>query len=202
MSRLLYFLTTFSEAALSVFGIRGAYEQPSYRVVETLSPGIEIRDYDARVAAETSMRDGEGAAFGRLFRYITGANVAGRTVAMTAPVEEHAQRIAMTVPVERSAGQGTMRFFLPAATVAAGVPAPTDASVGIVHLPAVTLGVIRYSGTASAPARASETDRLRIALTQAKRAPQGDPIYFSYDPPFTLPFLRRNEVALRLDGRS
>ena len=198
MSQIIYFLTTFSEAALSVFGIRGAYEQPRYHIVQTLSPGIEIRDYDARAAVETPMRDGEGAAFGRLFRYITGANSGAKTVAMTAPVEERSQRIAMTVPVERSAGPATMRFFLPEAVVAGGIPAPIDKDVSIVRLPAVTLGVVRYSGVASMPARAAEEGRLRTALTKAGRMPQGDPIYFSYDPPFTVPFLRRNEVALRV----
>ena len=104
----------------------------------------------------------------------------------------------MTIPVERTAGPAVMRFFVPAAVVAAGVPEPTDTDVRIVHLAAVTLGVVRYSGIATADTRAAQAARLRAALARAGRAAQGEPIAFSYDPPFALPFVRRNEIALRL----
>ncbi len=192
-------LTTFLEAALSVFGIRSAYEQPRYHVIETLSPAIEIRDYAARDAVETTTRDGEAAAFGRLFRYITGANVAGAALAMTAPVEEGPRSIAMTIPVERSAGPAVMRFFLPQDVAAAGAPVPKDKAVLIVHLPAARLGVIRFSGRATPSVRDGEAALLRTALDRAHWVPQGNPVYFSYDPPFTLPFLRRNEVAFGVE---
>ena len=186
-----------------MFGIRSAYEQPRYHVIETLSPAVEIRDYDARDAAETTTRDGEAAAFGRLFRYITGANVAGAALAMTAPVEEASpgppQPIAMTIPVERSAEPAVMRFFLPQAVVAAGAPVPKDSAVVVVHLPAARLGVIRFSGRATPSVRDGEAALLRTALDRAHWAPQGNPVYLSYDPPFTLPFLRRNEVAFRVE---
>ena len=201
MSKVLYFLATFAESGLSVFGIRGTYEQPSYRVVRTLAPDIEVRAYAPRVAVETPVGDaGDGAAFGRLFRYITGANTTGRTVPMTAPVEQSAAgtRIPMTVPVEMSGGMATMRFFLPASVVKDGPPTPTERDVSIAELPAVTLGVVRYSGVASEDARSRQAGRLRAALSQAKLVPTGEPIVFSYDPPFAIPFLRRNEVALEL----
>ncbi len=199
MSKLLYFLATFAESALSVFGVRGTYDQPHYTVVQTIARQIEIRDYAPRVAVQTAVGDGgDGAAFGRLFRYITGANVDRRTVAMTVPVAQTPRRIAMTVPVETADGQATMRFFLPDAVVVAGIPVPTDKAVQIVHLPAVTLGVLRYSGVATEAVRARQTDRLRRALAEAGRGAQGDPVMFSYDPPFAIPFLRRNEVALRV----
>ena len=198
MSKVLYFLATFGESVLSVFGIRTAYDQPSYRVVQVLEPGIEIRAYAPRVAVETPIQGpGDSAAFGRLFRYITGANTTSRTMAMTAPVEQSSQRIAMTVPVEMSGGMSVMRFFLPA-TIAADPPAPTERDVHIVRLPAVTLGVVRYSGIATTAARAMQTDRLRGALGRAGREPVGKPIMFSYDPPFAIPFVRRNEVALQV----
>jgi hypothetical protein len=197
MSKFWYYLHTLAESGLSVLGVRGMYEQPPYRVLQTIPPAVEIRAYEARTAAETnatSARDGE--AFQRLFRYITGANTKSQAIDMTAPVEQ-SQMIAMTVPVEISATQ-TMRFFLPQSVVAAGVPAPTDKLVHIVTLPPVTLGVIRFSGLATKSARDEETALLRKALSSAGKTPIGAPIYFSYDPPFTAPFLRRNEVALEL----
>ena len=197
MSKLLYFLATFGESVLSVFGIRGTYEQPPYRVTAVLEPGIEIRAYAPRVAVETPMTGaGDSAAFSRLFRYITGANTGGSIMAMTAPVEQEGRRIAMTVPVEMSGG-GTMRFFLPA-SLAAHPPAPTEGDVHLANLPAAALGVVRYSGIATVQARARQTARLRGALTRAGRPAIGEPILWSYDPPFALPFVRRNEIALQL----
>ena len=198
MSKLVYFLATFGESVLSVFGIRSTYEQPSYRVVQVVEAGVEIRAYAPRVAVETPIKGpGDSAAFGRLFRYITGANTAATTMKMTAPVEKAGQAIAMTVPVEMSGGMARMRFFLPA-SVAADAPVPTDKDVHLVSLPAVTLGVVRYSGIATEDARTRQTARLRSALTRAGRTVTGEPIMLSYDPPFALPFVRRNEVALQV----
>jgi hypothetical protein len=199
MSKFWYYLSTLGESALSIVGIRSGYAQPSYQVLQTIPPAVEIRHYDARTAAETPMGPGnDGAAFERLFRYITGANTTKTLISMTAPVEESSQMIAMTVPVEISGGAQTMRFFLPADVVKAGVPTPSDPKVHIVTLPPVTLGVIRFSGLATQAAREKETGILRLALSQAGKATEGAPIYFSYDPPFTAPFLRRNEIALEV----
>jgi hypothetical protein len=168
-------------------------------VTQQISPSIEIRHYEARMAVETAMTPGnEGEAFGRLFRYITGSNTPGKTIAMTAPVVEQPTMVAMTVPVVSSHDLRTMRFFLPQSVVAAGVPAPTDPMVHIVPVPAVTLGVIRFTGIASPQSRQKETALLRESLAQAGKSENGPPLYLSYDPPFTIPFLRRNEVAIPL----
>ena len=87
MDRVMYALVTLVEAALGIFGVRALYEQPAYTVVARLDRGVEIRSYAPRLAVETDARgQGDGDAFGRLFRYITGANRAGDRIAMTAPV--------------------------------------------------------------------------------------------------------------------
>ena len=228
MSKVLYFLATLAESGLSVFGIRTPYEQPSYKVVRDLGSAVEIRSYGPRVAVETAVTDGnQGQAFGRLFRYITGANTAGRTIDMTAPVQtgplqtgplktgplktgpvaensvrpgaggSDGQTIAMTVPVEM--GAASMRFFLPKA-VAANPPSPTDPLVRIVTLPAEDFGVIRFSGTLTQHAKDKQDAALRRVLLQAKIPPVGPASTLSYDPPFAVPFLRRNEIAVPVAG--
>ena len=209
MSKILYFLATFAESGLSVFGIRAPYEQPSYKVVRDLGSAVEIRSYAPRVAVETAIAGGnDGQAFGRLFRYITGANTAGRTISMTAPVQEApagnagdagsgGRTIAMTVPVEL--GQASMRFFLPKA-VAANPPSPTDPLVHIVTLPAQTFGVIRFSGSLTREAKEKQDATLRSVLAQAHVTPEGPSSILSYDPPFAIPFLRRNEIAVPVSG--
>ena len=202
MDRVMYALVTLAEAVLGIFGVRALYEEPAYAVVERLDRGVEIRSYAPRLAVETDARgQGDGDAFGRLFRYITGANRAGDRIAMTAPVESGgqyiAQRIAMTVPVERD-GTGTMRFFLPRAVAAAGAPAPTEPGVRLVEVPAERVAALRFSGRLTPEARAAQAGILAAVLAAAGRAPAGAPFVMGYDPPFAIPFLRRNEVAVRL----
>lgn len=196
MSKILYFLATFAELGLAVFGIRGAFATPGYTVVQQIAPDIEIRAYGPRSMVQTAMTDGgEGEAFGKLFRYITGANAGGRTIPMTVPVEQ-AARAAGTPPGPSPSGT-TMAFYLPP-DVAAHAPVPKEPGVEVVLLPAATLGVIRFSGTATEDVRARRAAQLTQALHHAGRTLRGAPMSFSYDPPFTIPALRRNEVAIEV----
>lgn len=198
MDRIAYYAITLFEAVLGVFGIRGLYEQPRYTVVEQLDRSVEIRAYDERLAVETDSRgQGDGEAFGRLFRYITGANRGGEHIAMTAPVEVGGQRIAMTVPVEQGAG-GTMRFFLPRKVARAGAPEPTEKGVRLVYIPAERMAALRFSGMSTPEARVEHERILSAVLSATSRKAEGPFVLMGYDPPFSVPFLRRNEVALRL----
>ncbi len=197
MDTFLYYALAVIESVLGVFGIRALYEQPRYAVVERLDRGVEVRAYEARLAVETDARgQADGEAFGRLFRYITGANRGGRRIAMTAPVDVGRRRIAMTVPVERSAGD-TMRFYLPRAVAAAGAPEPTEAGVRLVHIPAERMAALRFSGGATPEAR-TEQGRILGEVLAASGKATGPVAFLGYDPPFAIPFLRRNEVAVRL----
>ena len=171
MSSFFYYLGAAGDSALSVFGIRAPYEQPKYHVVGQLADGVEIRTYGQRVAVETPMRAGnDGEAFGRLFRYITGANHGDAKIAMTVPVEMAPQPIApqhlaMTVPVEMTSDQ-VMRFFLPKAVVAKGPPKPTDPLVHLVTLPPQEFAVLRFSGTV---AQENKVKRRRCGVLRQRR---------------------------------
>jgi hypothetical protein len=200
MSSFLYYLGAAGESALSVFGIRAPYDQPKYQVVGHLADGVEIRAYGQRTVVETPMRAGnDGEAFGRLFRYITGANQSDAKIAMTVPVEMAPQRIPMTVPVETT-GDQVMRFYLPKAVVAKGPPAPTDKLVHIVTLPPAEFAVLRFSGTISDESREKHEKALLAAVAGAGKHVDGAPLLLTYDPPFALPFVRRNEVAVQIGG--
>lgn len=198
MNKFIYYLVTLCESVLGVFGVRSFYDQPRYTVVERLDRGVEIRAYEPRLAVETDGRGlGDGAAFGRLFRYITGANQRGDRIAMTAPVETGGQRIAMTVPVEQGTG-GTMRFFLPHDVAEAGAPEPTEAGVRLVHVPAETIAALRFSGSIIPEVRAEQERILIEVVVAGNRKVAASPVFMGYDPPFAIPFLRRNEVAVQL----
>ena len=198
MGAFFYYLAVAVESVVSVFGVRAPYEQPPYVVVGQVADGVELRRYAPRVAVETDIISGdEGAAFGRLFRYITGANGGTSKIAMTVPVETTGERIAMTVPVEIGGGK-VMRFFLPQDVAAAGAPAPTDPAVHIATVPAQTTAVLRFSGILTADSREKHESLLLSEMKDAGRMTTGALSVLSYDPPFAIPFMRRNEIMVEL----
>ena len=195
MAKALYFLVTFLESGLSVFGIRAPFEQPPYRVVATLSSGVEVRAYGPLVAAETRA-DGNG--FGRLFAYIAGANERDQTMSMTAPVEDRGGPFGRSAAVNGApADEPVLRFILPRAASAAP-PKPKDPGVRIIELPARTVATLRFSGWLDRASIQQHAARLRSVLAAARRDTVGPVYVLGYDPPFTIPFLRRNEVAIDL----
>ncbi len=191
-------------AACSVVGVRDAPEPP-HAVVERLSETVEVRRYAPRVAAEARLGEGGGrnAAFGLLFDYISGANRPGEKIAMTAPVatDEGAggEEIAMTAPVAEDRGPDgyAMRFFLPAAyQSASAAPQPTDPRVSLVEAPEQTVAVRRFSGLRDAETIAENRRALFAALEGSGWRPTGPAESWFYDPPWTLPQARRNEIAV------
>lgn len=195
MSKVLYFLVTFLESFLSVFGIRAGTEEVPYRVESKIGSDIEIRRYGPRVAVETAIG---GDDFQRLFDYIAGGNARKQTISMTAPVEQRGGKLAPPVAAPAAGGgpaSATMRFFLPK-TVAQNPPKPDDSSVHVVNLPAQTLAVIRFSGSLDRVQTSRYAKILETELAKHDRKPEGEPFLLGYDPPFTIPFLRRNEVAV------
>ena len=192
-----------SVTACSVFGSAAAPE-PDYSV--TLSePPFEVRDYGELVVAKTPMNDGSRAAFGRLFDYISGANTGGRDIAMTAPVlntnRSDGSKIAMTAPVLQSrSGAREMLFVLPAKMTPDAAPAPTDPAVNLDTIPPRRVAVVRYSGFMASNAAAEEA-RLRDWMAGKSLKPQGAAEVAGYNPPWTLPPLRRNEVLIPVEAK-
>ncbi len=188
-------------AGCSVFGIRNE-NTPSYTVERTIESGIEVRHYGPRLAAETTVTGSETAArsqgFQRLASYIFGGNATKTSIDMTAPV---AQTIDMTAPVAQTRttdGKWRIRFFMPANYTRETLPLPTDQAVEIVVVPPETIAVLRFSGSTSAQAVHEAEDRLMTAVSAARLKTTGLPFTWFYDPPWTLPPLRRNEAAVLL----
>jgi len=194
----------------TVFGVRSGTEEPPFQSVERLRGGIEIRAYAPRLYVEAAgsqdASNPRNAAFRKLFRYIGGANDGGRKIAMTVPVEtepgagdDAGVDIDMTAPVETAETAGgamTMRFFLPERFTMETAPRPVDPGVTLGRLPAQTMAVLSFSGTTRDSAVAARKRDLARALEAAPGWRATGPIraYF-YDPPWTLPFLKRNEVV-------
>lgn len=204
--RVMALLASLTLPACTVFGIRSGTEEPRFATLATVGD-VEIRRYEARLAAETVIEGTEQharyAGFRRLAGYIFGANRAHAKIAMTAPVGQQAAgtKIAMTAPVAQEAtggGRWTIRFYMPATYTAATLPVPTDPDVRIVTVPAATYAVLRFSGVPTPHAVAAEQARLLRTLGADAWQAQGTPVAWFYDPPWTIPFLRRNEVAVEV----
>ena len=194
-------------AACSVVGVRDGTETPRYDVIGRVGD-VEIRRYAPRLAAETVV-DGEeeaarSAGFRRVAAYIFGENRAKATIAMTAPVAQSSDgsaKIAMTAPVAaQPAGDGkfVIRFFMPAEYTRDTLPEPMDDTVRIVTVPEETMAVHRFTGSRSAAAMAQARELLLRQLQDSPWRAAGEPVDWFYDPPWTLPPLRRNEVAVKV----
>jgi len=196
----------------SLFGFHGGLEQPSYEVVGHVGERIEVRRYGPRLVAETTVEAADEAtarneAFRILAAYIFGDNRPQRSVAMTSPVAvaETSESIAMTAPVT-TARAGTnrwsMRFFLPAELTRESAPEPIDPHVRIAEIPGETLAILGFSGRGRPEAVAEREVELRSRLADSQWKASGHPVALFYDPPWTIPLLRRNEVALPVAPRN
>ncbi len=190
----------------SVFGIRSGTAEPSYSLVAKTGD-LEIRRYAPRVAIETVIADDEVSAryqgFRRLAGYIFGANKTRAKIAMTAPVAQDSagvpEKIAMTAPVAENRdanGHWRIQFFAPASYRLETMPIPDDPSVEIVAVPEATYAIHRFTGDRSPRAIARETRKLLAELQGSGWKATGNPFAWFYDPPWTLPFCRRNEVGV------
>jgi hypothetical protein len=204
-------------AAVAAGPIMSRVEQPAYAVTAAAG-AIEIRDYGPMNAAEVDIRGERAAAisqgFALIAAYIFGANAPNATIAMTAPVQSQpqqptakqttAQTIAMTAPVvQQGKTEGgeviwSVRFIMPQKWTMDTLPKPKDAHVKLIHVAAKQLAVIRFSGTASDALIAEKTMALRKYVTDNKIAVVGEPVLAFYNPPWTLPLFRRNEIMLEL----
>ncbi len=195
----------------SVFGVRSGYEEPPFEVLDVVAGDVEVRRYEARLAFETEVEasDEEAArneAFRILADYIFGANAPAEQIAMTTPVEVETGSvdIDMTVPVETTArgDRMVMRFFAPSEYTRETLPKPVDPRVKIVEVPGETLATLRFTGLGGQATVEQRSDELSRALDDSAWRSTGDPVALFYDPPWTLPFLRRNEVAAPVEPAS
>jgi hypothetical protein len=203
--------------AVGAWNLRQRYatEEVPYAVVGSVD-GVELRRYPPAVLAE-AVAPSEREAFWRLFRYITGANRGADDVAITAPVRRSGESIPMTAPVavgrgrgrsvpmtapveaDERAGRVRMAFYLPAEYDVESAPHPTEGAVELVAVPERTLAVRRFSWWPTDGRVERETDRLLSTVEHADVRVAGEPFFMGYEGPGTLPFLRRNEVAVEVE---
>ena len=184
-----------------MFGIRSGTEEPRYDTLATIGK-VQIRHYAPRIAASVTVPGNEigarAAGFRRVAKYIFGANKPGSKIAMTAPVAQNSANIAMTAPVAQAASGGnwTISFYMPAEYTMETLPTPKDPGIQLQRVPACTMAVYRYSGIPGVSATTKAHDALFKGLSGTAWTVSGQPVDWFYDPPWTLPWARRNEVAV------
>ena len=162
-----------------------AYEEANYEVVKK-NKEYEIRKNSDRLVIETNSIEGNG--FRKLFNYISGNN-------------EKNQEIKMTVPVTQEIKNGnmTMQFYLPLKYNKDNAPKPSNSDIKILTIEGGYYAVIEYSGRSSDKNFLKNKDTLEKLLKQDNIKILSPPIRASYNSPFTLPMLKRNEVMYRID---
>ena len=161
-------------------------EEPYYVVLKTLEEGIEIREYDPQIRA-TSQMGQENRSFGVLAEYIFGHNERNEKIGMTAPVVTNMDQMSFIMP---------KRFNLES------LPKPLSAQIKIDVVQKARVAVIRFSGLSSPKKSDEEAEKLLIVLKKNGIEIEGEPFLMRYNPPWTLPFLRRNEVAIKVKLQS
>jgi hypothetical protein len=200
-------------AALFLFmGGAMANEEPRYEVIKK-DNDFELRRYQPMIIAEVlvtgTLSEASNKGFRQIADFIFGNNEdpvkkQSEKIAMTAPVTMEADtssKIAMTAPVtmESSGGAWKMAFVMPSKFTIDTLPKPKNANVTIKQMPAQQLAVVTFSGWVDEEKLAAQTTRLNEWMAKNDLKSSGSVQLSRYNPPWTLPFWRRNEVWVKLD---
>ncbi len=154
---------------------------------------IEIRTYEPMIVAEVTVAGKRQEAISEGFRilakYIFGHNMSHSVIAMTAPVMQKASE---------NEGEWKIRFSMPAEYKIDTLPHPNDERIRLIEIPSFKTGVIRFSGFNTDKNIKDNQSELQKWLGKNKVKAELTPTYAFYDPPWTLPFLKRNEVMMSI----
>ncbi len=196
-------------AAVTIGPAMSDIEIPNYEVLET-DGKMELRRYPPMIIAEVTVEGARDVAVGDGFRlladYIFGNNKMAGEIAMTAPVQqEKGAKIAMTLPVEQQAageswvdGVWKVSFIMPSEYKMDTLPNPNDNRVTLTEVPAKQFIAMRFSGTSSNENIKTHEEKLLAYIKENNLSITGQAKYAFYNPPWTLPFMRRNEVMFEV----
>ncbi|KAG7581098.1 Regulatory factor effector binding domain superfamily [Arabidopsis suecica] len=193
-------------------------ETMEFRVVSRTDK-YEIRQVEPYFVAETTMPGetgfdfyGASKSFNVLAEYLFGKNTIKEKMEMTTPVvtrkaQSVGERMEMTTPVittkAKDQTQWRMSFVMPS-KYGSNLPLPKDSSVKILEVPRKIVAVVAFSGYVTDEEIERREQELRRALQNDKKFRVRDGVSVEvaqYNPPYTLPFMRRNEVSLEVESK-
>ncbi len=182
-------------------------KEPKFSIIDK-KIGYEIREYEpyieARVKVTGEYREAVSSGFRILAGYIFGGNIKKQSIAMTAPVteqksEKNSESIAMTAPVSETTltdNTSVISFVMPEEYTLATLPTPNDKRIEIVEVPSHRSAVLGYSGYNNAGKVAEMKTKLLEYLKRDNVIAVGVPRGAGYNPPWTPPFMNRNEILV------
>lgn len=166
-------------------------EEPHYTIVES-EKNIEIRDYDPIIVAEVEVsgerKEAIQEGFKALAEYIFGNNEAKKRLNMTKPVLQEQQMHVWKV-----------RFVMEKKYTLTTIPKPNREDITLIGIQAKRFATIRFSGTTDDKNIHNHLKILQSYISSKKIKSMGGAIFAFYNPPWTLPFLRRNEVLIEIE---
>jgi len=174
-----------------------ALEEPKYEIIKS-NKDYEIRKYNNRLAIQTEYSY-ENSGFRYLFNYISGENNMSKKVSMTVPVTQSV-KIDMTSPVTQlnKNGKMVMQFYLPSKFTLENAPKPTNSRVNLVTMEGGHFAVLKYSGSSSDKNYLKKLNKLKDSLIKDKIEMLDSGTKATFNGPFTLPILRRNEAMIEI----
>lgn len=193
----LFVVAIASFVALGIWGIVSSrVEQANYTIIKTDGP-YQIRSYPSMLVAQVTVSGDQKTAirsgFKRLANFIFGNNKSADKISMTAPVMQSA------LDKDQNNTQWKVRFVMPAQYTMQSIPKPTQDDVELIELKTTKYAVITFSGNASSRVLTEKWNELQSYLKANQLKSIGLPIYSFFNPPWTLPFLRRNEVMVEIE---
>ncbi len=204
MKTLFLLVTTLFLQGCSVFGIR-TVEMLDYQVLDK-EGSFDIRQYEEYWAVQTEIegdyQESTSKGFRLLFNYISGNNKQQEKIAMTGPViqQEKGEKIAMTGPVmqQKKETGWMMGFVLPSKYNMGQPPEPLAPEVKLVKYPGYRAAALSYSGNLREKKYNAKVKELMDIVRAKGLQPIGEPFSAGYDPPWTIPFLKHNEVLVMI----
>lgn len=196
-------LSLFLSLLAGVVPVASAIEEPRHSVA-VREGDFEIRQYAPNVVAEVVVGGDLETASSRGFRQVAGYIFGGNRAVSAVSAEDGAERIAMTAPVvavpeDRQQLQGAQRwrvqFVMPSKYTLATLPRPTNPAVTLREVPAHRVAVVRFSGFMNEEKVEGKAQELMAWLQARGMRAVSPPRLLRYDPPWTLPFMRRHEVV-------
>jgi hypothetical protein len=179
------------------FGLR-VNEEPHYGVVKK-EGDFEIRQYVPQVLASVTVPGDNFRAFRKTAFKTLAAYIFGENKKQKAENEP----MAMTSPVlleKKSKKSWTMSFVLPSHYTRGKAPAPKDGNVKLRDVKSYYAAVVTYSGNNTA-AKIKAYEKILAAWIKTQPNLQTEGNYYSaqYDAPFVIPFLKKNEVQVKVN---
>lgn len=178
--------------------------EPKFNIIIEDSE-FQIREYPKIIFASVFVNGGYNYALNRGFSiladYIFGNNKKRSSIEMTVPVvQQESERMEMTVPVTQVKKNDGYKisFVMPEEYSLETLPEPMTDRITFEELRNVRYGIVRFTGFISDGKIKKKRELLKNFLK--KNNIENTETYFvaRYDNPFSIPFLRRNELFILL----